>query len=389
MKEKAKGLWTFIKGIGGLLIAVLVVMAFFGAFDEEAEKIGEAEIFRGNDTKSSFGGASQVKVTEDGEVVEQITGSKESEKEAGKQENDAASHDSAEGKDYLEVGATYMMADGSTLTLSAAGVIEDPIQSQMIVYAIVELENKGDTNWAVSQTDADIFMDDYQYDLNNLFPITVDGSTYQPDLISINPGRKGRYAYYTQLPSGYLTADTVEMEIYNEPVLFKHDGEWLYTDPTADLLRQANEEAKAEMEKEAGKIGNAVIDANPDRYIPEGVSGRIYNGGTFYLRDGKQIEELVPGEYLIVGGGDTFVKINEDETITLTHWEGETEFENLELRPSQGGTEPSWTAINPDGGIYVVTFFETDYAAGLYLYTGQMNDENDYNEGFYLSTDTE
>ncbi len=259
----------------------------------------------------------------------------------------------------------------------------------MIVYAIVELENKGDTDWAVSQTDADIFMDDYQYDLNNLFPITVDGSTYQPDLTSINPGRKGRYAYYTQLPSDYLTADTVEMEIYNEPVLFKHDGEWLYTDPTADLLRQANEEAKAEMEEEAGKIGNVNIDADPDRYIPEGVSGRIYNGGTFYLREGKQIEELVPGEYLIVGGGDTFVKINEDETITLTHWEGEAEFENLELHPSQGGTEPSWTAINPDGGIYVVTFFETDYAAGLYLYTGQMNDENDYNEGFYLSTATD
>ncbi len=129
MKERAKGLWTFTKGIGGLLIAVLVVMAFFGAFDEEAEKIGEAEIFRGNDTKSAFGGASQVRVTEDGEVVEQITGSKESEKEAGKQENDAASHDTPEGKDYLEVGATYMMADGSTLTLFAAGVIEDPIQS--------------------------------------------------------------------------------------------------------------------------------------------------------------------------------------------------------------------------------------------------------------------
>lgn len=69
MRERLKGLWQFIVGIGGLLVAGLFVMAFLGMFDKDFEEIGEAEIFRGNDTKSAFAGESTLIVTEDGEVV--------------------------------------------------------------------------------------------------------------------------------------------------------------------------------------------------------------------------------------------------------------------------------------------------------------------------------
>ena len=46
MKEGLKGLKQIITGIGGLVIGILFVMALMGAFDDEAEEIGNAEIFR-------------------------------------------------------------------------------------------------------------------------------------------------------------------------------------------------------------------------------------------------------------------------------------------------------------------------------------------------------
>ncbi len=36
-KEEGKGLWKIVKGLGGLLIGIFVLMYFFGAFYYEEE----------------------------------------------------------------------------------------------------------------------------------------------------------------------------------------------------------------------------------------------------------------------------------------------------------------------------------------------------------------
>lgn len=67
MKEGLKGLKQIITGIGGLVIGILFVMALMGAFDDEAEEIGNAEIFSGNDASPAFSDeGSQMIVTENG-----------------------------------------------------------------------------------------------------------------------------------------------------------------------------------------------------------------------------------------------------------------------------------------------------------------------------------
>ena len=79
MKEGLKGLKQIITGIGGLVIGILFVMALMGAFDDEAEEIGNAEIFRGNDASPAFSDeGSQMIVTENGEVVGHAAEEKES-----------------------------------------------------------------------------------------------------------------------------------------------------------------------------------------------------------------------------------------------------------------------------------------------------------------------
>ena len=79
MKEGLKGLKQIITGIGGLVIGILFVMALMGAFDDEAEEIGNAEIFSGNDASPAFSDeGSQMIVTENGEVVGHAAEEKES-----------------------------------------------------------------------------------------------------------------------------------------------------------------------------------------------------------------------------------------------------------------------------------------------------------------------
>ena len=86
MKEGLKGLWQITTGIGGLLIVAVFVMAFFGAFNDEAEEIGNAPILRGNDTKSVFSGESTIEVAKVEDVQEF---EKESESDDDIQVNDS------------------------------------------------------------------------------------------------------------------------------------------------------------------------------------------------------------------------------------------------------------------------------------------------------------
>ena len=57
-------------------------------------------------------------------------------------------------------------------------------------------------------------------------------------------------------------------------------------------------------------IGNPVIDANPNRYMPEGITGTIDNEYGVFCSN-KPTKDIIPGEYLIVGGGTSVVNISD------------------------------------------------------------------------------
>lgn len=71
MRERLKGLWQVIIGIGGLLVVAVYIMALFGAFDDEAEEISNAKIFRGNDATPAFSDETTIEVEEIETTVEE------------------------------------------------------------------------------------------------------------------------------------------------------------------------------------------------------------------------------------------------------------------------------------------------------------------------------
>lgn len=150
MKERAKGFMQIIKGLGGLLIVLLLVMAFFGAFDDDAEEIGNAEIFRGNDTKSAFSGNSQEREKEDGEA--------EGEDISREEQQETESKDSA----YLQAGYSYELQNGSSFAITNIGIIYDFMNRSTIGYAAVEYTNNSEDTIYLNPDDISAFVDDFQ-----------------------------------------------------------------------------------------------------------------------------------------------------------------------------------------------------------------------------------
>lgn len=132
MKERLKGLWQLITGIGGLVIVLLFVMAFFGAFDDEAEEIGNAKIFRGNDTKSVFSGEATIEVTkeEKGQEVK-----KESESDDDMQVNNS-------GIKYTEEETGNIVEENSDDSISAI-VAGEYISTSADTNAIITITDDG------------------------------------------------------------------------------------------------------------------------------------------------------------------------------------------------------------------------------------------------------
>lgn len=137
MRERLKGLWQFIVGIGGLLVVGLFVMAFLGMFDKEFEEVGEAEIFRGNDTKSAFAGESTLIVTGDGEVVGTGT----------------TVEDNSYGSVSAIVAGEYISTSpdtNATITITDDGYMGISFASEMYDFDRAELIDNGDDSYQAS-----------------------------------------------------------------------------------------------------------------------------------------------------------------------------------------------------------------------------------------------
>ncbi len=233
MKEIGKGLWKIIKGLGGLLICIFVFMALFGAFDDEAEEIGNAEIFRGNDTKSVFSDDTQVRVTEDGEIVGENKPDKEAAPAAEASENDADSSSidavTINNKDYdkyLHNGEKYTSEDG-TITMEVINVdtkifeVGDLITTQ--VYVVLDITNDDPANaFYLDQSNAALFIDDYEVSRGantELFAqngyYLGNGNVSYPTSINIQPGgRKGMIVFMADIDNKTVNEDSkIDFEI--------------------------------------------------------------------------------------------------------------------------------------------------------------------------------
>lgn len=370
MKEKLKGVWQIITGIGGLLIVGLFLMTLFGAFDDEGEEIGNAEIFRGNDTKSAFSGDTELLVTEDGEVVgenkpgeEKAKSTAESRKSTGVDNN---------GNVYLQAGNSYTMENGSEALITDIDIIYDFNSKSTIGYVAVEYtNNSGDVQY-LSPDDISAFVDDFQEPVDTGTAIMIDNVEYNGESLAIDPGRKGRYVYFTLFPVSGESAEKVEISLYGGSILYKEDGQWLYADENADAIKEQTQayvdsvEAQREWNERYESLPLAVM-------CPEEFSGAYIDTESGML-EGVDLLDIIPGRYVnTTNDSMTEATVNEDGTLSLRN--GAFQFENLALYQDLSGA----FSIDAEAN-YKVGFLGSGY---IYIWTPDEVDPDNIDEGFY------
>lgn len=370
MKEKLKGVWQIITGIGGLLIVGLFLMTLFGAFDDEGEEIGNAEIFRGNDTKSAFSGDTELLVTEDGEVVgenkpgeEKAKSTAESRKGTGVDNN---------GNVYLQAGNSYTMENGSEALITDIDIIYDFNNKSTIGYVAVEYtNNSGDVQY-LSPDDISAFVDDFQEPVDTGTAIMIDNVEYNGESLAIDPGRKGRYVYFTLFPVSGESAEKVEISLYGGSILYKEDGQWLYADENADAIK---EQTQAYVDSvEAQREWNERYESLPLTVMcPEEFSGAYIDTESGML-EGVDLLDIIPGRYVnTTNDSMTEATVNEDGTLSLRN--GAFQFENLALYQDLSGA----FSIDAEAN-YKVGFLGSGY---IYIWTPDEVDPDNIDEGFY------
>lgn len=370
MKEKLKGVWQIITGIGGLFIVGLFLMTLFGAFDDEGEEIGNAEIFRGNDTKSAFSGDTELLVTEDGEVVgenkpgeEKAKSTAESRKGTGVDNN---------GNVYLQAGNSYTMENGSEALITDIDIIYDFNNKSTIGYVAVEYtNNSGDVQY-LSPDDISAFVDDFQEPVDTGTAIMIDNVEYNGESLAIDPGRKGRYVYFTLFPVSGESAEKVEISLYGGSILYKEDGQWLYADENADAIKEQTQayvdsvEAQREWNERYESLPLAVM-------CPEEFSGAYIDTESGML-EGVDLLDIIPGRYVnTTNDSMTEATVNEDGTLSLRN--GALQFENLALYQDLSGA----FSIDAEAN-YKVGFLGSGY---IYIWTPDEVDPDNIDEGFY------
>ncbi|MBP3476657.1 MAG: hypothetical protein J6K48_10105 [Lachnospiraceae bacterium] len=370
MKDRLKGVWQIITGIGGLIVVGLFLMAFFGAFDDEGEKIGNAEIFRGNDTKSVFSGDTELLVTEDGKVVGENKSGEE--KPQGTSENRKGTGVDNNGNVYLQAGNSYTMENGSEVLITDIDIIYDFNNKSTIGYATVEYTNNSDDVQYLSPDDISAFVDDFQEPVDTRTAIMIDNVEYNGELLAIDPGRKGRYAYFTLFPVSGELAEKVEISLYGGSILYKEDGQWLYTDENADAIK---EQTQAYVDSvEAQREWNERYESLPLTVMcPEEFSGAYIDTESGML-EGVDLLDIIPGRYAnTTNDSMTEAIVNEDGTLSLKN--GVFQFDNLALYQDLSGA----FSIDAEAN-YKVGFLGSGY---IYIWTPDEVDPDNIDEGFY------
>lgn len=331
-------------------------------------------------------------------AVEEVAENEEIQEPAAEKEDTAEEQESSEeeimdsepdeetktdSSEYMKIGETYTSNIGMKMTPLEIGRTSELAPggqySEYFMYVLAEIENGSEEVIDVYQ-DTVIYIDGYQHESVYMSQIEVGGETGNSFHVDLNPGRKCKYVFYTSIPEAAANASKVEFSVYGLPALFKENGEWVDDGIGSTIPNETTNSAENmnTVDTPSDGIGNPVIDANPDRYIPEGITGKIDAiDGTFYSN--KPTNGIIPGEYLIIGGGNGIITITDDFKFSLKFISNEVDFENADMTEIINSDKGcSYQVYGNDTG-YVVSFYE----GGLYLYTDHVDDENDWAEGFY------
>lgn len=362
MKEKMIGLWRFVKGAIGLVLSILVIMSFFGFLDDKEETM-----------------ESQSEVEENEKDEEQEAGLKEPEDDKTAVESIAVNRNNTDidavlpdDPDYdksIHVGGRYGLKGGGSMEVLDAGY------GYGVVYVLVELTSGEEEGLQFDQSDATLYIDDYEVPMgggeeaaiSNGYIYVASDISY-PTEASVNAGgRKANMVFVADISNDIPETAEIEFDISGGIFKINPLTTWKAQQNLNENMGISNEESQA-------GIGNPVIDANPDRYMPAGITGKIDGIDDGFYADSGNID-LVPGEYGIIGGGSQILSITEN---TISMIGGKNSFENAEIKPAENMAPQYWVYIN--GEYYaVVSFFD----GGLYFRTYEEDGAEDWDEGFY------
>ncbi len=362
---KKKIIWAIV-----VIVILFSMFAFIGSSDDSSEPVVKPAT------------TVEEEVTEDQAAEEAKDVAEVQGQESSKEENtNPVVEETTDTSEYMKVGETYTSNLGMKMTPLEIGRTSAPAPGgqylEYFIYVLAEIENGSEDVIDVYQ-DTTIYIDDYQYESVCMSQIEIGDVVGNATHIDLNPGRKCKYIFYTTIPEAAFNADKVEFAVYGLPALFKDNGEWLYGESSDDNMATESTASSSD------GIGNPVIDANPDRYIPEGITGELdVIDGTFYsnkpIIDHVAVHNIVPGEYLIVGGGNAVLTITNDYKASLKFVSNEADFEDADMKEMVITDSALSYQVYGNGTGYVISFYE----GGIYLYTDYPDDENDWAEGFY------
>lgn len=336
----------------------------------------------------------QVEIKETGKASEEVEGTiKEEEKvvSASNEPNtgiDAMLLGDPDYDKYIHMGSSFTNKSGVTMDIVNIDykVFNVGELKTTEICVVADITNNSDSAVSFDQNDALLYIDDYEASKGSTIDVYMSNGYYMargnvsyPVYATANVGgRKAQIAFITQVTNKQVNENS-EIEFEISGLIFKINplvilGEVDTSDN--DIFGNSNSSDSKTDSRDDG-IGNPIIDADPDRYVPEGVSGEIdVIDGTFYSN--KPTSGAVSGEYLIVGGGSSVVVIDGDK-MSLKLLGGEVDFENAVMEELINSPDGCSYQVYGNGQGYVVSFYE----GGLYLHTDMPDTEDDYAEGFY------
>lgn len=265
MKEKMKGLWHIITGVGGLVIGGLVIMAFLGVFDDEAE-----EILNGEDISQT----AEIKESGEGTVAD-------GNDVAANQNNtdiDAVLPGDPDYKKYIHVGDKCKLVNGGTMEILDAGY------GFGTVYVLVEFTSGDVEALQFDQSDATLYIDDYevpvgvaeQLAMENGY-IFITGDTSYPTQASANAGgRKASMVFVADISDDI--SETAEIKFDITGAIFK-------INPLTTGQARENTETDIEAGKKKFDEMVAAQFEESDRYNNQ--NPIVYGSYSYYSEDGN------------------------------------------------------------------------------------------------------
>lgn len=194
MKEKMIGLWHFVKGTIGLVLSILIVMSLFGVLDKEEGAEQAEEVKESDDTAAAVESAAV---------------------NPNNKDIDAGPQNDSDNITYLHVGGKYGLHNGGSMEILDAGY------GYGVVYVLVELTSGDDEAMQFDQSDATLYIDDYEAPIGGGEEAAIDngyiyvsGDTSYPTQASVNAGgRKASMVFVADIPNNISETAEVEFEI--------------------------------------------------------------------------------------------------------------------------------------------------------------------------------